>query len=461
MLYEMLTGRLPFQAESAVSVAIMQLQTEPQLPREINGSIPLGLEQITMHAMQKDQQKRYQSAAQVLQDLEAFKRDPSITFRYSYFVDNSPTRYVGGQLPGTEEQSAVEEEEEEPRRSPLIPALAGIAAAFILTVVLLSVFLLPRLFGSSGAELACPSFVGQSFDAIKANPEYAELNINPVSYDYNNQYEAGKVYKQEPDPGRSIKKKSTIKVWVSTGKKSLSVPDVYGLDSATAISSLRSHGLTVVTVETPDEDTAKDRVVKTVPARGDSIAEGGEVTIYVSQGPPVTYVDLPSLVGLNVEDAKRLILEKGLTIGSVSKVDSTSPANLVISQDPNNKDKKQVAQGSAVNMTVSTGVPPQTEPTEYTADLEIKLPDDYETSVYTVSAWLDGEEIKSVKVDSSQRHSYTFTLTSANETASVQIKIEGKPYLDYTVNFKESSAKLVKTYTYTPASTPSGSGEED
>ena len=232
MLYEMLTGRLPFQAESAVSVAIMQLQTEPQLPREINGSIPLGLEQITMHAMQKDQQKRYQSAAEVLQDLEAFKRDPSITFNYSYFVDDSPTRYVGSQLPGKEEPPVVaEEEEEEPRRSPLIPALAGIAVAFILTVVLLSVFLLPKLFGSSGSELACPSFVGQSFDEIKANPEYAELNINPVSYDYNNQYEAGKIYKQEPDPGRSIKKKSTIKVWVSTGKKSLSVPDVYGLDS--------------------------------------------------------------------------------------------------------------------------------------------------------------------------------------------------------------------------------------
>lgn len=462
MLYEMLTGRLPFQAESAVSVAIMQLQTEPQLPREINGSIPLGLEQITMHAMQKDQQKRYQSAAEVLQDLEAFRRDPSITFSYSYFVDDSPTRYVSGKLPDREETpDAAEEEEEETRRSPLIPALAGIAVAFILTVVLLSVFLLPKLFGSSGSELACPNFVGQSFDEIKANPEYAELNINPVSYDYNNQYEAGKIYKQEPDPGRSIKKKSTIKVWVSTGKKSLSVPDVYGLDSATAISNLRSHGLTVATVETPDEDTAKDRVVKTVPARGESIAEGGEVTIYVSQGPPVTYVDLPNLVGLNVEDAKRIIQEKGLTIGNVTKVDSTSPINIVISQDPDTKNKKQVAQGSAVDMQVSTGVPPQTEPTEYTADLEIKLPDDYETSVYTVSAWLDGEEIKSVKVDSSQRHSYTFTLTSRNETASVQIKIEGKPYLDYSVNFKEPSAKLVKTYTYTPASTPSKGADED
>ena len=461
MLYEMLTGRLPFQAESAVSVAIMQLQTEPQLPREINGSIPLGLEQITMHAMQKEQGKRYQSAAEMLRDLEAFKRDPSATFNYSYFVDDSPTRYVGGDLPEKEEPEAPDEEEEETRRSPLIPALAGIAAAFILTVVLISVFLLPKLFGSTGTELACPSFVGQSYDEIVNNPEYADLNINPVSYDYNNQYDAGKVYKQEPDPGRSIKKKSTIKVWVSTGKKSLSVPDVYGLESAMAISTLRSHGLTVNQVDQEDENTAKDRVVKTVPAKGESVPEGGEVTIYVSTGPPVLYVDLPNVVGMNQNEAKQLLLEKGLTIGSVTKVDSTSPADIVVSQDPDTKSKKQVAQGSAVNMRVSSGNAPESKPTSYSVDMEIKLPDDYETSVFTISAWLDGEEVKSVKVDSSQKHSYTFTLTSQNETANVQIKIENKPYLDYSVNFVENKADLKKRYNYPTASSSSPSTSQE
>lgn len=463
MLYEMLTGRLPFQAESAVSVAIMQLQTEPQLPREINGSIPLGLEQITMHAMQKEKEKRYQSATEMLQDLEAFKRDPSITFNYSYFVDDSPTRYVGGQLPPDQVAEEEEEAEEETRRSPLIPALAGIAVAFVLMVVVLGIFVVPKLFGSTGTELECPNFVGQSFEEIAANPEYAELNINPVSYDYNNEYAAGVVYKQEPDPGRSIKTRSTIKVWVSTGKKSMTVPDVYGLDSATAISNLSNHGLIVSQVEVEDEDTAEDRVVRTVPARGESIEEGGEVTIYISTGPPVTYVDLPGVVGMDVEAAKQLLLQRGLTIGSTTSVDSDSPANIVVAQDPDTSDKKQVAEGSAVNLQVSTGRSPNSEPTEYSVDLEVRLPNDYVTSVYTVSAWLDGEEIRNVRVDSSQRHSYTFALTSTNETASVQIKIENEPYLDYTVNFKEATARLDKTYTYTPAvSTPgTASGDED
>lgn len=94
MLYEMLTGRLPFEADNAVSVAIMQLQSEPQMPRDINPSIPEGLEEITIKAMQKDPSKRYQSAAEMLQDIEEFKRNPSIHFEYTYFKDETPTRFV-------------------------------------------------------------------------------------------------------------------------------------------------------------------------------------------------------------------------------------------------------------------------------------------------------------------------------------------------------------------------------
>lgn len=90
----MLTGQLPFQSDSAVSVAIMQLQQEAKRPREINPDIPLGLEQITLRAMQKNPKDRYHSAAEMLVDLDAFRRNPSIKFDYDYFVDNEPTKFV-------------------------------------------------------------------------------------------------------------------------------------------------------------------------------------------------------------------------------------------------------------------------------------------------------------------------------------------------------------------------------
>ena len=90
----MLTGQLPFQSDSAVSVAIMQLQSDPKSPRELNDQIPVGLEQITMKAMQKDVRDRYQSAAEMLLDLDEFKRNPNIKFNYAWFVDNEPTKYI-------------------------------------------------------------------------------------------------------------------------------------------------------------------------------------------------------------------------------------------------------------------------------------------------------------------------------------------------------------------------------
>lgn len=131
MLYEMLTGRLPFEADSAVSVAIMQLQSEPKMPREINPEIPEGLEEITMKAMQKDPAKRYQSAAEMLYDIDEFKRNPSIHFAYKYIhVDETPTKFVEaitrvkGEEPGGElaeaapDELAEEEETEEEKKGP-------------------------------------------------------------------------------------------------------------------------------------------------------------------------------------------------------------------------------------------------------------------------------------------------------------------------------------------------------
>ena len=93
-MYEMLTGQLPFQSDSAVSVAIMQLQQDPKLPRDIFPTIPLGLEQITMRAMRKSRLDRYQSASEMLLDLDEFRKNPSIRFDHSYFIDTQPTRYV-------------------------------------------------------------------------------------------------------------------------------------------------------------------------------------------------------------------------------------------------------------------------------------------------------------------------------------------------------------------------------
>lgn len=197
IMYEMLTGQLPFQAESAVSVAIMQLQREPKPLTEINGSIPQGLEQIVMHAMQKDTSHRYKSSSEMLCDLEKFKKDPSITFEYTYFVDNSPTKFI----------DAASEDEEEPVKSdektPIIPILAGIAVTFVVAIIALAIFFLPKITGSTGDEIKCPQFVGLSQTEVMANEEYNENFVITYKSGYNAEYAVGVVY-QQSQPALSL-----------------------------------------------------------------------------------------------------------------------------------------------------------------------------------------------------------------------------------------------------------------
>ena len=136
MLYEMLTGRLPFEADNAVSVAIMQMQSEATVPHLINDEIPEGLEQITLKAMQKDTTKRYQSAAEMLSDFDEFKRNPSIKFEYTYFEDDTPPRYVDAitRIRGdvSDEDASGKEEKSSKNKMSVLAILGVVAAAIVL-----------------------------------------------------------------------------------------------------------------------------------------------------------------------------------------------------------------------------------------------------------------------------------------------------------------------------------------
>ncbi len=450
MLYEMLTGRLPFQAESAVSVAIMQLQTEPQLPREINGSIPIGLEQITMHAMQKDSSRRYQMAAEMLKDLEEFKRDPSVTFHYDYFVDNSPTKYVSTAEIRAREPRQEREEEEEEKKSSFLPVLAGVAGAIVLgLIIMFGVFIVPKMFGSTGSAIVCPNLLGVDYQALTTG-EYADYNIQIVAWEANDEYAYGQVFSQDPVAGKSIKDSKIIEVKVSSGKPTVKVLDVYNMDASTATSTLENAGFKVVRAEVANDDIAAGVVVNTYPVRGDSVEEGSTITIYVSTGSPTVYVDVPSVVGKTEAVAKQLILEKGLTVGSISQVNSDSPEGIVVSQTPDPKKVTQAEKGTAVNISVSNGISANQDTT---VDVTVPLPADYkESGDCVVSIWIDGEQNSvSKKVDTSVKTSYTFSVTGTGSVSAL-IKLNNDKYMSYTIDFEAGTATAVETYDYPKAS---------
>ncbi len=441
MMYEMLTGQLPFEAESAVSVAIMQLQREPKPLTDINGSIPQGLEQIVMHAMQKDTANRYKSSSEMLCDLEKFKKDPGVTFEYTYFIDNSPTKYVSTAV---EEEETVETEE----KTPIIPILAGVAVTFVVAIIALAIFFFPKLTGSTGSEIKCPQFVGSTQAEVMANAEYNENFVLSYKSEYNSEYPVGVIYDQSQNANRSLKKGATITLYVSMGSKTVKIPDVSGSTETYAINQLKAEGFKVKTTRTADENVEKDLVIKADPAIGSSVAEGTEVTIFISDGPPTIYLTVPNVISYELEAAKRNITAAGFVVGEIKEVDNSKyPKGRVDSQDPDPSNVKKAGMGTAINLFVSSGN------TVYTSDVVIKLPE----GITQVSLWINGEmQQESGELDGSVG-TYKFTAVSAftpQINALIKIKnienTEYTPLYEGTIDLSNGKFTIITEYEISP-----------
>lgn len=454
MLYEMLTGKLPFQAESAVSVAIMQLQREPQLPTEINGSIPKGLEQITMHAMQKSQERRYQSASEILCDLSNFRKDPTLTFPYTYFVDDAPTKYVGDAIEETESEEKIASHTKE--KNNLIPILTGVAVALVIALITLAIIFVPKLFANTGAEIECPKFIGQKLSDIESNTEYNDNFNFKVEYDFNNDYEANFVYEQSIPEGQKLKKDAEITLFVSIGESRKNVPDVYGKTESYAVTELeKSYGFKVVTVEEASDEVEEGLVIRTEPQRSTVVAEGATVKVFVSTGKAEVSVDVPNVIGEPLTQAKEKIEDLGLKVQvenvNLTPADSYQPKDYVLRQDPQGGSKK-IPEGSTVTIYVSSGL--------YETDIEISLPSVFSEDVCSVSLWLGGKAVKtSENLNLKQVSKYTFTdITSTNKTESYEVMIKGENgnsqlYQNISVDFRaqKNNVTVISTERFEPA----------
>ncbi|MBO4468226.1 MAG: Stk1 family PASTA domain-containing Ser/Thr kinase, partial [Clostridia bacterium] len=324
MLYEMLTGRLPFDAERAVSVAIMQLQSNPKLPTEINPSIPLGLEQITMHAMQKLTERRYQSAAEMLCDLERFRKDPEVTFGYTYFVDNSPTKFVNtpvvapvvpnvNEIPQNPE--IPDEPEEEKKSGSTIPVLAGIATALIAVLVILGVIFIPRLF-QSGEDVECPDFTGMTQEEVKKSEHYKTFTIEFEEKITEDESKVGKVIDQNPKIGKKVKKSVNTRIILYFGAlegENLTVPNIYGMPKDQAVRELKALGLDYISDSIESDDSDADTVIKTDPKVGTKVKKNDKIRIYIGTGKANVPIQVPDVVTFKQDSAKDTLKDAGFT----------------------------------------------------------------------------------------------------------------------------------------------------
>lgn len=447
VLYEMLTGTLPFQGDSAVSVALMQVNEEPKMPHEINPEIPIGLEQITIKAMQKVARDRYQSAAEMLLDLEEFKRNPLIKFDYTYFVDNEPTKYVN--TTGTKaavnplaELDAFEEEAQQNGKNKVIPIVAGIVFSLIIAA---AIFILIQLANNgtifSGKKIEVVTFVGKNYlQEIKDNAEYNDLYNFEISYQSNSAFEPGTVFKQEPEAGQKITKGATIKLSVVNESTTIQVPNVVGLTFAEAEFKLSEKGFSVVRIAMEDPTVTVGMVIKTSPELGESAIIGSTVSVFVSSEITTNKIVMPKLTDGTLEAAKEIIDYLGLTLGDVRNVDSELAEGIIISQDP--KENIEVDKKTKVNLTVSTGTP-----ATGSVDIIVALP---KIGRANLEICVNDVFVGNPLVVNAEGQSRVVTVTGSGSNNVVAIFVDDQKIYEAYVDFTKSPAEVtnVRTFKY-------------
>lgn len=444
VLYEMLTGQLPFQSDNSVSVALMQLQSDPKRPRELNSSIPVGLEQIVMHAMQKNAKDRYLTAAEMLLDIEEFKRNPTIRFQRDYFVDNDPTKFVPKKSPvntitapqtsyqntNQTDYSNFEEEEEHSGKGGLVAIGVGIGLLVLALFVFIFLYFFTDVFQPD--MLVVPNFFGKNYETEIAGTDYEKDFVFIVESVSNSSYEDGSVFFQAPAGGLKVSPdNNVITLSVADNAQELVVPDVYGYQHELAKETLESKGFKVQSLPILNLVQEFGTVIKTEPAANTEVSKDTTITIYFASDEDLIQVP-DNAVGWDIEMAKAIIESVGLTVDAeIVYENSSETAGTVIRTEPESGEK--VIQGSKVKLIASNGIPEVG-----VATLTINLPSSGSTrgnfevfvnneSYVTKTLLMDGKE-------------YSTDIQGSGSDVSVKVYIDNKEYYTCTVDFTKNPA---------------------
>ncbi len=387
VMYEMLTGRLPFDGDSAVSVAIQHISSVPVMPREINPDIPIGMEEITMHAMNPNLDSRYPSADDMLVDLEEFRKNPEIDFSYSVatrpkqteieedYLNPEPVKKETAVAPvpvsvvkKNESRKELENKQyrDNSRRSRKVATLTGIFCVVVFLIgmfVFLWNFWLKDIFIDTTETVKIPNFVGSKYDDIINDEEYKELYQFTAVYETSDEVEAGYVMRQNKAADREVavtENKIEIELTVSSGTEVIKMPDVYNQEYREASLELEKLGLVVEPEFIYDSSFTKGYVMSQVPAAETELKPGDTVYLTVSNGPEIIMVDVPNVVGIDISAARDRITSLNLVVGTVSTAKSDRPAGEVIWQSINSG--TSVEENTKINLQISEG-PSEPEPT--------------------------------------------------------------------------------------------------
>ncbi len=380
ILYEMLTGSLPFQSDNAVSVALMQLQNEPVMPRELNPDIPVGLEQIIMKAMQKNLVDRYQSASEMLFDINRYKENPNVKFNYALdstggekaaepeeIIPVAPVERPAPRAPRAPRQrpaakqsenkiTARESDESEidaqTKKKTLMMLSGALVALIVFAVILIGVF-------SSGNKNAieAPLLEGLNYyEDVINNPVYGSFNIQP-EFRPESQEPMGTILEQTPKAEKKIEPGTVITVYIAGKADGVEIPaDIIGKNFSAVETELKALGLTVLEpVKEKNKKVSVGSVIRTDPKVGETVAKGSTITIYVATNEDVEPVVVPDLIGMTVSEAKTALEKVGLKLNTTNSEyrASTVKYGTIIGHE---KVGEKVLPGTSIAVYISNGV---------------------------------------------------------------------------------------------------------
>jgi len=377
VLYEMLCNRLPFEGDSAVSVAIQHLSSVALPPREINPDVPKALELICMKAMANDIEKRYPSADAMLADLEEFRKNPDTDLNFTIKSLQTPVSEEATQpLPSVQSipmhRNEPANSKAEPEERPVIPKwliYAGIA--LVSAAVIFALF--HMILGSfdkepEPTEFEVPSLLGMTLDEARADSRIDGIfTIEQIGQRSDDEYAAGEIVEQSPIAKSVVKGNRVISVLISTGVKTDVMPPLIGQEHRTGVIQLKNldMNLEIQHTEQYSDDIAMGCIMETIPAAGGTLKAGETVVLVVSKGSDTKPIPVPTFLNIDINTVKQQLTDLNLVIGEVTHANSeTVPEGCVIQQSI--APKVEVTPGTKIDFIVSDGpiIPEPPEPSQ-------------------------------------------------------------------------------------------------
>lgn len=361
VMYEMVTGKVPFDADTPVSIALKHMQEEPVPPIKVNKEIPFAVNQIILKAMKKDPNERYQNASEMIKDLNIALKRPEGGFVEERNFEDSFTRRIPTVNVSDNRNGNVKSDNEEEKPKGKIATffynhpktkVASIIALFVLIFVATLVITLTVINSSSPKDVQIPNVVNLTQEEAKQRIEQLKLKF-AYKEEYSADIEAGHVISQDPQyiNNYSVKEGSTVTVVISKGMEQTKVPKVIGMEYSKAESALTEAGLEVEKVEETSQKVEAGYVISQEIDANTEVQKGTKIKIHVSTGTGIKKVTVTSVIGKSSEEAKKILTDLKLEVNVVEDEDTSKSDGVVLKQsvDPGTS----VEEGSAITITVN------------------------------------------------------------------------------------------------------------